>query len=498
VDPLFSILRSWSLLAGGQVISSLISLVMMVIVSRSLGDVAFGRLYLAWSLTVIAGVVVDLGLSQVVTRAVARKPALSAPYLRRAAIVLALLGAGLYVLLLGATAVLGYAAEVRLLAAILGVRMVAEAAAQLLAAFFQAHERMLVPSLARVAGSAITLPLVMPLLAEGYGAAAVAIVMVVGAGLRVVVQAAALRGLPGFKMAAPPPPGWRALIHEGVPFMTAAALGMLVYKIDVVVLGSMASDATVGWYGAATRPIDAFIVIPLVLTAATLPVLSRLWIDARIEFDTTARRTLELLLVLTVPLVVMLLTLADRIIDFLFTLASYAPAVPILQIHAISLALVFMDHLFVCILMASGRERSWIAIIGSACLLIPVLNWILIPAADQAYQNGGIGAALARLLTELFILAAVVRAMPAGIFGAEVVRAAVGALTLGAMLGVVLVGSRSIGVPWPLAAAVAGCGYLAAALRFGLLPTDLLVWLGARLTRRTPAVATAGPRADAA
>ena len=498
MDPLISIVRSWSLLAGGQVVSSVISLVMMVIVSRSLGDEDFGRLYLAWSLTLIAGVVVDLGLSQVVTRAVARKPALSGPYLRTALIVLGLLGAGLYVLVLVAATVLGYAPEIQLLTAILGVRMVAEAAAQLLAAFFQAHERMLVPSVARVAGSAITLPLVMLLLAGGYGAAAVAIVMVAGAGLRVVVQAAALRGLPGFKLPAPPPPNWRALLGEGVPFMTAAVLGTLVYKIDVLVLGGMANDATVGWYGAATRTMDAFIVIPLVLTAATLPVLSRLWIDARSDFDATTRRTLELLLIITVPLVVMLVVLADRIIDFLFTLGSYGPAVPILQIHAVTLAVVFLDHLLVCVLMASGRERTWIKIIGAACVLIPALNWILVPAAGQAYGNAALGTALAKLLTELFILAAVVRAMPIGIFSAQVVRTAVRAIALGAVLALALVGSRSIGVPWPLAAVVAGSGYFAAALRFGLLPTGFLVWIGARLTRRIPAVATGGPRADAA
>src|SRR5438046_4489176 len=135
MDPLFSIVRSWSLLAGGQLVSSVISRVMMVVVSRSLGDEDFGRLYLAWSLTLIAGVVVDLGLSQVVTRAVARKPALSGPYLRTALIVLGLLGAGLYVLVLVAAAVLGYAPEIQLLTAILGVGMVAGAAAQLLAAF---------------------------------------------------------------------------------------------------------------------------------------------------------------------------------------------------------------------------------------------------------------------------------------------------------------------------------------------------------------------------
>ena len=186
----------------------------MVIASRSLGDVAFGRLYLAWTLTLIAGVVIDLGLSQVIARAVAREPALSGPYLRRAALVLALLGGCIYVVLLGATTALGYASEVRFLVAILGVRMVAEGAAQLLGAFFQAHERMLVPSLARVAGSAATLVLVVPLMANGHGSAAVAVVMVAGAALRVLVQGAALRGLSGFTRPAPVAPPWRALVRE--------------------------------------------------------------------------------------------------------------------------------------------------------------------------------------------------------------------------------------------------------------------------------------------
>jgi O-antigen/teichoic acid export membrane protein len=490
VDPLMSILRSWSLLAGGQVVSSLISLIVMVIASRTLGDVAFGRLYLAWSLTLIAGVVVDLGLSQVIARAVARTPALSGPYLRRAALVLALLGGCIYFLLLGATTALGYAEEVRFLVAILGVRMVAEGAAQLLGAFFQAHERMLVPSVARVAGSTATLVLVVPLLANGHGAAAVAIVMVVGAALRVVLQAAAVGRLSGFSQLALKAPEWRTLISEGFPFMTAAALGMLVYKIDVVVLGAIASEATVGWYGAASRVSDAMNVIPLVLTTATFPVLSRLWVGPRNDFNVTARKTLELLVIVTVPVAITLLLFADRIVNFLFT-ASYASAVPVLQIHALSLALVFVDNLFVCVLMATGRERSWIVIVGAACVLIPALNWILVPAAGQAFQNGAIGAALAKLLTEAFILAAAFRAMPAGVLGAENARITLRALGLGAALAVILIACRFVGVPWLLAAVVGVSAYFAAALRFGLLPTDILRWIGAPLVRRLRPVVTA-------
>jgi O-antigen/teichoic acid export membrane protein len=492
VDPLISILRSWSLLSGGQVLSSLISLATMVLVSRSLGDAEFGRLYLAWTLTLIVGVVVDLGLSQVVARAVARSPALSAPYLRRAAILLGSLGVCLYVALVGATNVLGFAPEIQWLALILGVRMIAEAYAQLLSAFFQAHERMLVPSLARVVGSAVTFALVVLMLARGDGPGAVAIAMVVGAAVRVVLQAVAVRGLSGFKMPASPPPAWRALIREGLPFMGSGALAMLNFRIDVVILGMMVNEETIGWYGAASRAVDAFNFIPLVLTAATFPVLSRLWVAARADFDATARNTLALLLIITIPLAVTLLTLADGIVDFLFTLKSYAPAVPIVQIDAVNLMLMFVDTLLACVLMAVGRERAWIAIIGAACLINSALDWTLIPVADQAYQNGGIGAALAKLVTEVFVLVVALRAIPTGVFGRESGRTAIRVMALGGLLAAVLIGSRSLGVPWILAAFVGGAGYLAAAMWFGLIPIRLLSWFRQLVTRRPrPVVADA-------
>src|SRR2546426_11473221 len=84
---------------------------LMVVVSRTLGDVEFGRLYLALTLSAIIGIVVDLGLSQVVTRVVAREPALTAPYLRRAGRVVGPPGAPLYAVLSGVGQALGYRAE---------------------------------------------------------------------------------------------------------------------------------------------------------------------------------------------------------------------------------------------------------------------------------------------------------------------------------------------------------------------------------------------------
>jgi O-antigen/teichoic acid export membrane protein len=57
---------------------------LLVFLPRFLGDAEFGRLHLALSLTMMFGVAVEFGLTQVVIRAVAARKALARPYLRSA------------------------------------------------------------------------------------------------------------------------------------------------------------------------------------------------------------------------------------------------------------------------------------------------------------------------------------------------------------------------------------------------------------------------------
>ena len=477
MNPLISIVRNWSVLAVAQVVSSLIGLALMVFVSRNLGDAAFGNLYLALTLTTIVGVLVDFGLSQVVARAVARERALARTYFRRAAAVIAVGGAVLYVATVVVSQSLGYTADVRILILILGLLMVTEGFSQLFAALFQAHEKMLVPAIARVAGNAVTLAIAAALVLRGFGAPAVAVVMVAGAVMRLGMQAAAARRLSGFSLPALPVPSTAALVRTGLPFLASQALGMFVFRVDVLILGVMSTAATVGWYGAASRVVESLNFIPLVLTTATFPVASRLWVAAPAEFRTTVRKTFDLLLVVAVPLMVVLFMLAEEVIGLLFTLDRYAPAVPILRIQSISLGLIFVDYLLACVLMASGRERRWIVILGSACVLNPALNWVLIPATTAAYSNGAIGAALATLLTELFILGLALRAIPAQTFDAGALRSAARVGALGAALALVLALGRALGAPWVLSALVGGAGYALAVVWLGLLPQDITSWV---------------------
>jgi O-antigen/teichoic acid export membrane protein len=470
-----SILRNSTILAVAKLISSAIGLGLVVLLPRMLGNAEFGRLYLAISLAGIFGTFANLGLAQVITREVARDRARTRHYLRRAIALTLGLGGALYLALPLAVTALGYSPYVGHLVLILGLGMIVDSWSQVIASLFQAHERMLVPALARIAANVVTLLALLALrhVSSGF---VVAVVMVVAALVSLVIHLAPLSRLEGYRLAPGvlPGPSWRRLLWAGLPFLAWQALGLVYFRIGVIMLGRMTTDATLGWYGAAARLLDGLTFVPDTLMAATFPVVARLWTTSESDFQTASRKTLDLLLVVTVPLVVTLFVLAHDIVALLFTVPEFEPTVPILRINAITLGVIFVDYYLATILMAVGRERQWLAISAGACLLNPLLNWVLIRETHVRYANGGIGAALATLATEIFVLVYALRLVPPGTFGASSTRVALRAGAAGAVAGGVLLLGLATGIPWvPLA--VAGLAvYGGLVIRLRLVPDEIL------------------------
>jgi O-antigen/teichoic acid export membrane protein len=239
-------------------------------------------------------------------------------------------------------------------------------------------------------------------------------------------------------------------------------------------LGRMTTDATVGWYGAASRLLDSLTFIPDVLMTATFPVVARLWTTSPTEFRAASQKTLDLLLTATVPIVVFLLVLAHEIVDLLFTSSEFGPSVPILRINALTLGAMFVDYHLATILMAVGRERKWLAVSAGACVLNPLLNWILIPLTHVQYGNGGVGAAFATLATEIFVLGCALRLVPRGTFDRRSAQVAFRATGAGAVFAGVLLAGVVLEVPWMAVAVVGGFVYLVLAIRWGLVPDEIL------------------------
>jgi O-antigen/teichoic acid export membrane protein len=485
MDPITSILRNSAVLIGAKVVSAAMGLALIAVLPRLLGDVEYGRLHLALSLVGMFGVAVDFGLTQVMARSVARDRTLARAFLRRAGAITLGLGVAAYAGLFGLLAIVAYPVGTGAVVAVLGLGMILDALAQLLSGLFQGHERMVVPAAARIVGNALTLGLLAPWFwSEGPAdATAVAAVLVASSVVRLLIQAWGLRGLDGLRAGRAADLPWRGLLAAGLPFLLWQALGVIYFRMDVIMLGRLAPAATVGWYGAASRLLDGLTFIADVVTITSYPVMARLWIESPGEFGRIAQRTLDLLLVVTVPLSVSLLVFAPQIVETLFS-AQFAGTVPILRVQAFTLALLFLDYFLATVLMAIGRERAWLRIAVVACVLNPVLNWVAIPLTEARYGNGGIGAAAATLTTEACVAVCALALTPRGALGAawagRLLRLGAGAV---AMAGVVAV-SLGLGAPWFLGGVVGGLAYLGVVVRLGLLPADVLSRLRAMGTWR--------------
>jgi O-antigen/teichoic acid export membrane protein len=198
--------------------------------------------------------------------------------------------------------------------------------------------------------------------------------------------------------------GWRfepQLLREwawsGLPFALTFILTILYFKIDQPIVYALRSHVEAGWYGAAYKPIDALLFIPMTLLSVVFPVLSIYHRERPGEQLEAVSRFFKALLLIGWPASVGIFVLARPLNN---TLGLYGPSEPALQILSLSVGVAFANNAFIGALSASDRQSSFTWAAGWSLVANLALNLALIPTF------GYIGASWATVLTELVLGAA--------------------------------------------------------------------------------------------
>ncbi len=185
------------------------------------------------------------------------------------------------------------------------------------------------------------------------------------------------------------------LLSEALPFGLLAVLGMIYFRIDMVMLQAMAGSVEVGLYAAAYKILEGVLMIPLALSIVVLPVLSEALAKGDVELARqTVSSVVKYLAYLSVPIATILTLQADRLIALLYPMPAYAGSALGLRILAWTIVAVFASGA-TSTLIASSRSPSvntWIACVMAG--LNVGLNILLIPRWGLA------GAAAATVVTE--------------------------------------------------------------------------------------------------
>ncbi len=466
-DIATSIVRNTTVMMGSQVVTWVSSFVLMLFLPRYLGSEDYGRLYLAMSVAMIAQVFVDFGGAYFIAKEIARHKD-HAPALIADSIGFRMILSVVFLLLLAIFSwIAGYPWKVQALILILAGAKLWEGPLAVFSSAFQGFEEMIHKSVVSIVERVFLMAFGVGALLLGGTSMTIAFIMAASTLLGCVIAYRRLRPF----VPRLPRVNWKnvvGLMRAGLPYLMMAIFAVIYYRINAVMLSLLVPEQVVGWFGAAFRFFDILMFFPSILSIAVFPVLSR-HVDMKDAVVQTTMKSLEIILMVAIPLAIGTYAFSGEIIATLFGAEDYAGSVAVLAALAPGLILVYIDFVLVTALIAMDRQRQWSWVALAAIPFSIALNALLIPYFQQVSGNGGIGSAIATNITEFGILLTALWLLPRGFFPKERFRQPLRTMVAGISLILCIWGLASIQAPWPLQAVVGTGVYLGAIILTGAL-----------------------------
>lgn len=435
------------MMMSAQLITWVCGLAVFISVPRFLGSQAYGRVFLALSFQMMLGSFVDYGGNSLITKDISRDRSRSSETMSDAVSLRIVLWIVSIVIALLACGVAGYSWQEILLILILVVANLWVDMTHMMRYCFLGFEDIKYPSIGAVAERGFLALTVIPALFLGARELVVVLLIAASGLVSFSISAKYSRSMFRIKLSFQLKKIWR-LLQTGLPYFLWAIFGIIYFRIDAVLLSLMAPDSVVGWYGGAYRLFDIVMFLPSIFAQALYPIISRLSKSEGSAMIRTTQRSLEFLLLVSIPLATGLLFFSRPIIGLLLGLKEFAPSAVILQIFSVGTVLVYLDFALGNAVQAVDKQKQW-AVVGFAAMILNiVLNVVLIKHFQAQSGNGGIGAAIATDVTEFFVMLSAVYILPKGLFGKRLAGVFTKAAVSGAVMALMIIGGENLGVPW--------------------------------------------------
>ena len=396
--------RNVTVLASAQLITWTMTLLWTLVVPRALGPSGLGTIMSAWAVTGILGIVVGLGTRNYLVRGSVVDPG-SAPRLIGTAIVLRVVLSPL--ILGGALAygeLVGWDREATIVLYLAAFATIFVQVAEPFLAGFQAIERMEYIAYSDIISKSGQGLVGIVVVLAGFGTIGVAACWMAMTGLVVVLDVYWLRRQIRIDLRTSLS-RMITVARESLPYWAFSLFFMVYLWIDFVLLSLLTSSEVVGWYSVPMRLFQTLMFLPVVLATAWLPRFVRAFQESEDELRRTARPSLELVLLLSLPIAGLTTIAAGPLIGFLYG-SEYQSSVPVMEVLGLCVPAMYLNIMLSQVLVAMNRQATWTWVMAATTVVNPLMNLALIPATERRYDNGAIGAALSLFLTELVVVTA--------------------------------------------------------------------------------------------
>jgi len=383
----------WLALAEG--ITRLLKLFLIIYVARILGATEYGKFTFALAFVSLFAVFSDFGVSQITTREFARDKEKEKQFPNILSLKL-VLGLGALILVCFGSFFVTPDPLVRRIICILGLYIVISNILELIYAFFRARQRMEYEAWAKIlqaviiTGAGLFVVFKFPSV-QHLSLAYLFSVLITLFSLSLFLHFKIYRLRLTFNTNI-----WRNVLAMSWPLALAGVFGMIYSQTDSVMMGCWGQITQVGWYNAAYKITRATLIPATLISISFFPVLSKLFKESKEKLQNTWNYYVKTMIFLAMPLVVGGITLAPKIISFVYG-ASYLPSIFAFQILIIMAGITFFCYPLNQALIISNQQRKLFWITFSGAILNIGLNLILIPRYSLY------GAAFATVVT-LFLI----------------------------------------------------------------------------------------------
>jgi len=390
--------------SGARVVELAISLVIIGLITRFLGESGFGDYATILAFVYIFTVLADLGLYSIVVREISREGADEKKIINNALTLRMFAG----LLILGSAYFISlsfpYSPRVQIGIAIAAGGFWFLSNCQVLIGLFQKHLRLDKVALAELAGRIIQLAAVWIVIQYPAGIFAAAplygiiAAIAIGAALNFLLVLYFTSGYLKLKLRFDFS-YWKYLLKQSFPLAISAILVTVYFKLDTIFLSVMKTSEAVGTYGLSYKILESLIFFPAMIVGLAMPLMSKTFSIDRQKFYSIVQRTLNFLIIIIVPLAVGTLFTSEKIIRLVGGAEGFADSPMVLNILVFAIAMIFLGALFSNVIIAANKQKFLAQIYFLGAVVNVVANFIFIPR--YSYY----GAAATTVLTEFLMTA---------------------------------------------------------------------------------------------
>jgi O-antigen/teichoic acid export membrane protein len=365
---------------------------------RVLGPENAGKFAFAIIVIGYCDIVMNFGLSTLVTRDVSRDRSQANRYLSNTSIMRVLLLAALAPIVALYMWARGLPEDTTLAITLLFIGLIPSSISASLSAIFYAAELMEYPAAITVVTTLLKVTLSTVILLAGFGFVGLAganIAVNLTTMLILIVLCARKLFIPRLEVDLA---FGRRIIGTSYPLMLNDMLSRLFNRVDALILQPLKGDAVFGYYSTAYKYLDGINILPSTFTIALFPVLSRYAAGAPDALLSAYLKSMKYLVIIAMPIMLLSFAYADFII-FLFGGEKYLPDSAIaLRLIIGFLPLSFINNVTHYVLIAVDQQRFLTKAFVVGAVFNVVANFVFIPAFS--YQ----ASAVITIFSELVLL----------------------------------------------------------------------------------------------